>query len=228
MTHMAFTLHGAPLSPFVRKVMYLLTLSKTPYSLKVVVPGSVPDSFVIISPLKRIPVLQEGDWCQADSSIICNYLIESLDHNALTQLIPTSAKSRARMRWLEKFADYELAPKLTFTVFRQRVLQPALGKVPDEELIQKALSQNIPPLLTYLENQLGGQDYFVDNCFSLADIAITSQMVNFMHAGETINQHHWPMLSVYFERMLAQPIWQTLVQREQVTLNKILAAQVTP
>lgn len=224
---MGFNLHGAPLSPFVRKVMYLLTLSKTPYTLKVVVPGSVPESFVNISPLKRIPVLQDGDWSQADSSIICNYLIESLDHNALTKLIPTSAKSRAHMRWLEKFADYELAPLLAFTVFRQRVLQPALGKVPNEDLIQKALSQNIPPLLAYLENQLGDQDYFVDDCFSLADIAITSQMVNFMHAGESIDPHLWPKLSVYFERMLTQPIWQTLVQREQMTLNKIRAAKVT-
>tara|TARA_B100000767_G_C19759199_1_gene534360 strand:+ start:285 stop:962 length:678 start_codon:yes stop_codon:yes gene_type:complete len=224
---MGFNLHGAPLSPFVRKVMYLLTLSKTPYTLKVVVPGSVPESFVNISPLKRIPVLQDGDWSQADSSIICNYLIESLDHNALTKLIPTSAKSRAHMRWLEKFADYELAPLLAFTVFRQRVLQPALGKVPNEDLIQKALSQNIPPLLAYLENQLGDQDYFVDDCFSLADIAITSQMVNFMHAGESIDPHLWPKLSVYFERMLTQPVWQTLVQREQLTLNKIRAAKVT-
>ena len=224
---MGFNLHGAPLSPFVRKVMYLLTLSKTPYTLKVVVPGSVPESFVNISPLKRIPVLQDGDWSQADSSIICNYLIESLDHNALTKLIPTSAKSRAHMRWLEKFADYELAPLLAFTVFRQRVLQPALGKVPNEDLIQKALSQNIPPLLAYLENQLGDQDYFVDDCFSLTDIAITSQMVNFMHAGESIDPHLWPKLSVYFERMLTQPVWQTLVQREQLTLNKIRAAKVT-
>ena len=224
---MGFNLHGAPLSPFVRKVMYLLTLSKTPYTLKVVVPGSVPESFVNISPLKRIPVLQDGDWSQADSSIICNYLIESLDHNALTKLIPTSAKSRAHMRWLEKFADYELAPLLAFTVFRQRVLQPALGKVPNEDLIQKALSQNIPPLLAYLENQLGDQDYFVDDCFFLADIAITSQMVNFMHAGESIDPHLWPKLSVYFERMLTQPVWQTLVQREQLTLNKIRAAKVT-
>ena len=35
---MAFTLHGAPLSPFVRKVMYLLSLSKTKYALKIVAP----------------------------------------------------------------------------------------------------------------------------------------------------------------------------------------------
>jgi len=219
---MAFTLHGAPLSPFVRKVMYLLTLSKTDYALKIVAPGLMPDNFVNISPLKRIPVLQENDWHQADSSVICNYLIETLENDALTQLIPATAKSRAQMRWLEKFADYELAQWTSVTVFLQRVVRPASGKAPDEARIQEALSQHLPPLLDYLASQLGTQDYFIDNCFSLADIAITSQMISFMHGGEHINHSRWPTLSAYFERMLAQPIWQTLVLREQVTLKKLL------
>jgi glutathione S-transferase len=224
---MAFTLHGAALSPFVRKVMYLLTISKTEYTLKVVAPGFMPADFVNISPLKKIPVLQENDWWQPDSSIICNYLIESLDHDALTQLIPSTAKSRAQMRWLEKFADYELAPWLSATVFLQRVIRPTSGKAPNEERIQEALSQHIPPLFDYLASQLANQDYFVDNCFSLADIAITSQMVNFMHGGEDIDKNNWPTLSAYFERMLSQPTWQALVQRELVTLNKIRNSRVT-
>ena len=223
---MAFTLHGAPLSPFVRKVMYLLAVSKTEYTLKMVIPGSMPDHFVNISPLKRIPVLQEDDWCQADSSIICNYLIETLGHDVLTQLIPANAKSRAQMRWLEKFADYELAPWLTFTVFQQRVIQPS-GKAPNEEKIQMVLSQRIPPLLDYLTSQLGTQDYFIDNCLSLADIAITSQMISFMHGGEHIDNNRWPTLSAYFERMLAQPTWHALVKREQVTLNKLRDSRAT-
>ena len=90
---MALTLHGAPLSPFVRKVMYLLALSKTDYKLKlkVIVPGSVPDDFVTISPLRRIPVLQDNEFYQADSSIVCNYLIETLNHDNLKLLIPSNA-----------------------------------------------------------------------------------------------------------------------------------------
>jgi glutathione S-transferase len=224
MNLMAFTLHGAPLSPFVRKVMYLLALSKTDYKLKIIVPGSVPDDFVTISPLRRIPVLQDNEFYQADSSIVCNYLIETLNHDDLTLLIPTNAQLRAHMRWLEKFADYELAPWLTFVVFRQRVLIKAAGKVPNEERIQEALSVRIPPLLDYLTNQLGSNHYFVDNRLSLADIAITSQMINFMHGGEHIDKAMWPQLSDYFERMLAMPIWNNLVTREQVTLNKIRAS----
>ncbi|MCO4837419.1 MAG: glutathione S-transferase family protein [Oceanospirillaceae bacterium] len=221
---MAFVLYGAPLSPFVRKVMYLLAVSKAEYKLKVIVPGSVPDDFVTISPLKRIPVLQDHDFYQADSSIVCNYLIETLGHDDLTQLIPANAQQRAHMRWLEKFADYELAPWLTFVVFRQRVLRKAAGKTPNEERIHEALSVHIPPLLDYLTQQLGSNHYFVDNRLSLADIAITSQMVNFMHGGEHIDKVIWPQLSDYFERMQAMPIWHNLLTREQATLDKIHAS----
>jgi glutathione S-transferase len=59
----------------------------------------------------------------------------------------------------------------------------------------------------------------------LADIAITSQLINFMHAGESINNTQWPTLAAYFERMLSQPIWRALVEREQITLNKMHQAQ---
>jgi glutathione S-transferase len=173
-------------------------------------------------------VLQQDDWFQADSSIICHYLIESLGHEALTSLIPSTAKLRAQMRWLEKFADYELAPRLTFTVFRQRIILPVSGKTADEELIGRALEHHIPPLLDYLTSQLGTQDYFVGHCCSLADIAITSQMINFMHAGEAIDHRKWPTLAAYFERMLSQSMWHTLVEREKVTLDKIRPTHLVP
>ncbi|MCS5559904.1 MAG: glutathione S-transferase family protein [Oceanospirillaceae bacterium] len=222
---MAYTLHGAPLSPFVRKVMYLLACSNTEYKLKVVAPVGMPDDFIKISPLKKIPVLQEDDWYQADSSVVCNYLIETLAHPAVEQLMPNNAKARAQVRWLEKFADYELAPYLTFTVFRQRTLRPIYGKATDETPVQEALNKKIPALFDYLTSQLGKQTYFVDDTFSLADVAITTQMVNFMHGRETIDPHRWPTLAAYFDHMMQLPTWQALVQREQATLAKIFAAQ---
>jgi glutathione S-transferase len=187
----------------------------------------MPDDFIKISPLKRIPVLQENDWYQPDSSVVCNYLIETVDHPILKQLMPSDAKARAQVRWLEKFADYELAPCLTFTVFSQRTLRPMYGKTTDEAAVQDALNDKMPALFDYLTSQLGKQSYFVDDKFSLADVAITSQMVNFMHGRETINQKLWPDLAAYFDRMMQLPTWQSLVQREQATLEKIFATKTS-
>jgi glutathione S-transferase len=140
-------------------------------------------------------------------------------------LIPKDAKLRAQVRWLEKFADYELAPITTFTVFAQRTLRRLYGKETDEALVQQALTNKLPALLDYLASQLGEQDYFVNNTLSLADIAISSQLVNFMHGRETIDAKQWPTLAAYFKRMMSHPTLQALVQREQATLDKLLAAK---
>jgi len=215
-------LHGAPLSPFVRKVMYLLKAMDAEYKLKPVAPGALPEDFITISPLNKIPVLQEDEWTQPDSSVICHYLLETHDHPSLTGILPAEARARARVRWLEKYADYELSPQLTFTVFRQRTLNLINGKPCNEEAVQESLLNKVPGVLDYLEQQLGNQAFFVGTQITLADIAITSQMVNFLHAGETIDGSRWPALSAYFQRMYQTPIWQALIAREKTTLDKIL------
>ncbi len=61
------------------------------------------------------------------------------------------------------------------------------GKPCNEEAVQESLLNKVPGVLDYLEQQLGNQAFFVGTQITLADIAITSQMVNFLHAGETID-----------------------------------------
>ena len=59
------------------------------------------------------------------------------------------------MRWLEKYADYELAPLCTFAVFRNRLLKPMLGQSCDEDAVQTALTAKLPKHFDYLEQTLG-------------------------------------------------------------------------
>lgn len=219
---MSWILHGAPLSPFVRKVMYILKAMDAEYKLKPENPGFYSEDFLTISPLGKIPVMQEDEWTQPDSSVICQYLIETNDHPALQGLIPTDPRDRAQVRWLEKYADYELCPHLTFTVFSRRTLRMINGKEAQEEAVQECLEHKVPKVLAYLEEVLGDNDYFVGNQLTLADIAITSQMINFMHGGELIDGDRWPKLAAYFKRMYQQDTWQALIAREKKTLDKIL------
>lgn len=219
---MQWTLHGAPLSPFVRKVMFILKAMDAEYKLKPESPGFFSNDFLNISPLAQIPVLQEGDWCQPDSSVICQYLIETNNHPNLQGLIPEDPRDRAQVRWLEKYADYELAPVLTFSVFSPRTLRMINGKQPMEEIAQEAITNKAPKLLDYLENLLGDNNYFVGDQLTMADVAITSQMVNYMHGGELIDASRWPKLSAYYQRMYQQETFAALLAREKRTLDKIL------
>ena len=151
---MSLTVFGAPLSPFVRKVRVCLNEKGLDYRLETVMPFTPPQWYYELNPLGRIPALKDGDDCTlADSSVICQYLEEA--YSDTPSLYGDEAQQRGQIRWLEKYADYELAPLTTFTVFRNRILKPMSGQACNEEAVQAALQQKLPPHFDYLERQLG-------------------------------------------------------------------------
>jgi glutathione S-transferase len=216
---MSLTVFGAPLSPFVRKVRLLLLEKGLDYQLEIILPFNKPNWYSEISPLGRIPALKDGDTALADSSVICQYLEEK--YPEALPLLGNSPEQRAKVRWLEKYADYELAPQSTFAVFRNRILLPMLGQSCNEEAVQKALSEKLPPLFNYLEETLGDQEYFVGNQLTLADLAIASQLINLQHGGEQLDAQRWPRLSAHFSRIKARPSTSALLESEHRALAKM-------
>jgi glutathione S-transferase len=213
---MNLIVYGVPLSPYVRKVCLCLAAKQLDYQLEIVLPFNQPPWFLALNPLGRIPALKDGDLTLADSSVICQYLEEKYtDHMSLLGL---NAEQHAKVRWLEKYADYELAPLTTFTVFQQRIINPSMQKSCDDQLVNLAVNEQLPPHFDYLEQTLGSNEYFVANTLSLADLAFASQMVNMQHSGEQLNAQRWPNLAALFERVKALPAMQTLLQNEQVML----------
>ena len=210
---MSLTLYGAPLSPFVRKVRLLLAEKGLDYQLEAIAPFGQPAWYREISPLGRIPALRDGDLALADSSVICQYLEEA--YPATPPLYGDSAQARGQVRWLEKYADYELAPLTTFTVFRNRILKPTSGQPCNEEAVQTAMQQKLPPHFDYLEQQLGDNDFFVCDRLSMADIAVTCQLINMSHGGEQLDAQRWPGLAAHHARMLARPAIESLLPGEQ-------------
>lgn len=218
---MSLILYGAPLSPFVRKVRVFLAEKGLDHQLENVDPFNQPDWYAELNPLRRIPALRDGDITLADSSVICHYLEER--NPELAALCGNGALSRARVSWLEKYADYEVAPLATFTVFRNRLLKPLLGKLCDEAAVKGAMQEKLPEHFDYLERTLGDADYFVDDQFSLADIAIACQLVNMRHGGENLDSQRWPRLAAHFERVLQRPALQPILDGERKIIEKIRA-----
>ncbi|GIZ12045.1 glutathione S-transferase family protein [Pseudomonas sp. NCCP-436] len=216
---MSLTVYGAPLSPFVRKVCLALIEKGLDYTLEVVMPFNLPDWYHELNPLGRIPALRDGDLTLADSSVICQYLDERQPHQPL--LYGETAEPRAQVRWLEKYADYELAPLCTFTVFRNRVLNVASGQPSDEQQIQKTLQDKLPKHFDYLEQRLGDAPYFLGQRLSMADLALACQLINMEHGGEELDASRWPALAAHYQRIKARPSVQQLLPRELRTLEKL-------
>ncbi len=216
---MGLILYGASLSPFVRKVRSCLLEKQLDYSLELILPRNQPDWYYQINPLGRIPALRDDDFDVCDSSVICSYLEQK--YPATVALCGDNAQEVARIRWLEKYADYEIAPLATFTVFFNRVLAKSVGLPCDETAVQNALEKLVVHF-DYLEQQLAESDYFVGNRFTLADIAIVTHWVNFSYGQEALDAARWPKLAAHKERILQRESLQSLLADEARMLARLV------
>src|SRR5512134_843078 len=148
---------GSYLSPYVRKVLVCLEAKGLAYEIDPIVPFLGDDRFSKLSPLRRIPVLIDGDLALSDSSVICQYLE---DRYPAPALYPADVADRARARWLEEYADTRMGDVFIWGLFNQAVLGPAIwGKPRDLAAIKRVVDEEIPPVLDYLERQVRAEGF---------------------------------------------------------------------
>lgn len=213
---MALTLYGSGLSPFVRKVRVVLAEKGIDYTLVQINPFRQPPDFAALSPLKRIPVLRDDAWPEGvtlpDSSVICDYLENTCPEPAL---FPKTPFERARALWFEEYVDGAVFATMGPNLFFQRVVKKFLRQTPDEDLCRKAVSEDLPPFFDYLEREVGDREFLVGGKLSIADITLGSVMVNFFHAGETLDAKCWPNLASYVARLHARPSLAALIAEDK-------------
>jgi glutathione S-transferase len=212
-------LHGALLSPFVRKVRVVLAEKQVTYELVAANPFEKSPAFLKLSPLGRIPALEDEEGRSlADSSVIAEYLEERFPE---PPLFPRDPYDRARVRWFDEYADGGMGPSLTGKVFFQRVISAKLMRnAADERVVASGLAE-VPTYFAYLEQQLGGNDYLVAGRFTLADVSVTSQLVNLAHAGVTIDASSYPALARWFARIIERPTVAPLIAQDRNFLAKL-------
>jgi glutathione S-transferase len=204
---------GSFVSPYVRKVLACMNLKGLDYEVDPITPFYGNDEFERLSPLRRIPVLIDGDFHASDSSVICAYLE---DAHSGHRLFPEDPKDRARARWLEEFADTRLGDLFIWSLFYQKVVHPIVWDEPgDQARIEKALNEDIPTALDYLERELppGG---FLFGEIGVADVSIASFFRNGAYAGFEVDAARWPRSAAFVERTLAHPCFADLLRFEDV------------
>ncbi|MGE0623143.1 MAG: glutathione S-transferase family protein [Pseudomonadales bacterium] len=212
------TVIGSYLSPYVRKVLVCLDLKGIPYAVDPIVPFFGNDEFSRLSPLRRIPVLIDGDVTLCDSTIICEYLEERYE---AAPIYPTSPADRARARWLEEYADSRMGEVFIWRYFNQLVIRRAVwGEGPDEQVLNKTVNEEIPAVLDYLEAQVPEAGYFFDPSRPcIADIAIAAMFRNAAFARFSIDAVRWPRTAAYVSRCLGAPPFERLADFEQILLR---------
>ncbi len=208
---MGLRIVGSPLSPYVRKVLVCLDLKRLDCELDPIVPFFGDDRFSALSPLRRIPVLIDGDLVLSDSSVICQYLE---DRHPGAPLYPEAVADRARARWLEEYADTRMGDVFIWRLFNPVAIAPAVwGEKSDTERIARTLESDVPQVLDYLEAELPEQG-FLYGALSIADISVSTFFRNAGFARFTIDAVRWPRTATFVARVLATPPFQKLAKLE--------------
>jgi glutathione S-transferase len=204
---------GSFVSPYVRKVLACMNLKGLAYEVDPITPFFGNDEFERLSPLRRIPVLIDGDVGLSDSSVICAYLDEAYGGHPL---LPSDPTQRARARWLEEYADTRLGDLFIWGLFYQKVVRPAVwGEAPDEERTARTLEEGLPRELDYLESQLPGEGFLFGD-IGLADISIATFFRNGAYAGFDVDPARWPKTAAFVARVLEHHCIASLLPFEDV------------
>ena len=210
------TVIGSFVSPYVRKVLACLELKGLDYQIDPITPFFGNDEFTRLSPLRRIPVLIDGETVLSDSTVICAYLDEAYGGYAL---LPEAPAKRARARWFEEYADSRLGDLFIWGLFYQKIVHPMVwGEEGDQARIARTLNEDAPVALDYLEGELPEAGYLFGP-LGLADISIASFFVNARYAGFTADAERWPKVARFVAAVLAEPVFTKLMGFEAIQMN---------
>lgn len=162
---MAVKLYGRRLSPYYERIILQAKLKglgeeaiETPG-----IPGDdmKSEAYLAISPLGKIPAIDDDGFMLPESGIVAEYLEEKFPE---TPLLPSDAQGRARARLIVRLFDLYVIDQMFRTYFSM-----ASGS-PDQALIDDAKA-TIAKGLDAIERYVEGGAYLVGDGWTLADCA---------------------------------------------------------
>ncbi|MEM9907276.1 MAG: glutathione S-transferase family protein [Cyanobacteria bacterium P01_D01_bin.44] len=191
------TVHGMTFSGNCYKVKLLLEQLQTPYTWQEVdiMTGSTrTDSFLAMNPNGKVPTLEiEPGRYLPESNAILYYLAQG------TPFFPAERLAQAEvLRWLF-FEQYSHEPYIAVARFVQQMLpadHPRQAELP--KLQDKGYAA-----LKVMDQHLAEHPYFVDECYSIADIGLFAYTHVAADGGFDLNP--FSAIQAWFERVRSQP-----------------------
>lgn len=207
---------GSHVSPYVRKVLVALAIKGIAHEVDPITPFYGNDEFSKLSPLRRIPLLIDGDLVINDSTIICEYLDEV---HPEPPLMPRNPADRAKARWLEEFADSRLGDLTIWRLFFRKVVSPRVFKTePDAEDLARVTDVELPAALDWIESQAPDAGFlFGQVC--IGEIALACFFRNASIAGWEIDPARWPKAAAWVKRVQTIPEFAATMPMETAILT---------
>ena len=195
---MPIALYGHPFSSYTQKVLIALYENATAFEFRSLGPETPQHaaSWQQRWPLRKFPLLVDGDRTVVESSIIIEYLQHA--HPGPVRLLPAEPMATLEVRFLDRFFDLHVMSPV------QHAVEGALTGLADRK--QEALAEAASRLelaYAWLEGHLAGRTWAAAADFTLADCAAAPALF-YADWTHPIAAHH-PLLCAYRARLLARP-----------------------
>jgi glutathione S-transferase len=195
---MSLALYGHPFSSYTQKALIALYENGTPFELRSIGPETPQHvgEWLRRWPLRKFPLLVDGERNIAETSIIIEYL--QLRHPGPVRLLPADPMAALEVRFLDRFFDLHVMSAVESAVNGALTGDP----VKRQEGLALAMDK-LGPAYAWLEGQLGGKTWAAGEQFTLADCAAAPSL---FYADWTHRiQEKFPLLRAYRARLLARP-----------------------
>ena len=165
-------LYGSLVSPYVARVVLAARAKGLDLAPEAPPGGGIKSpEYLAINPMGKMPALEDGGQCIAESAVILEYLDEAYPQ---TPLMPKAPIDRARVRLLGRIVDLYIAAQ-TGPFFRN--MNPATRNEAEVEGAKKALAK----AMADLEHFAGPGPYLAGQSLTLADCTVLPSML--MNSG---------------------------------------------
>ena len=189
-------LYAHPFSSYCWKVLIALHENETPFELRVLEDEASWAELAAIWPMKKMPVLVDGERTLIESSVIIEYL--AMYHSGPIELIPSDPDAALRVRFLDRFFDhYVMTPMSAIVADFMR---------PEDERDSRTVADcraKLEVAYRWIEGEIPADGWAMGECFTLADCAAAPSLFYadwVQPIPETL-----PKARAYRARLLAHP-----------------------
>jgi glutathione S-transferase len=202
---MSLALYGHPFSSYTQKVLIALYENGTPFEFRCIGPDTPQhaDEWMRRWPLRKFPLLLDGERQVVESSIIIEYL--QLAQPGPVRLLPADAAAALDVRFLDRFFDLHVADAAQIAV------DSALGRVPVKKEEGLAIAgERLERAYAWLDGELAERTWAAGTDFTMADCAAAP----FLFYADWVYRipDVYPTLRAYRARLLARPSFARAVE----------------
>ncbi|MFN4092486.1 MAG: glutathione S-transferase family protein [Brevundimonas sp.] len=189
-------LFAHPFSSYCWKAQIAFYENATPFEYRMLEEPGAMDELTALWPLKRFPVLVDGDHTVMEATSIIEHL--AVHHPGPVTLIPADPEAALEVRMMDRvFDNYVMTPqgRIVFNAIRPEADRDPFGDAEARTMLDQ--------IYVWLNNRMAGREWATGYGFSLADCAAAPSLfyADWTHRIPAELTH----LLAYRARLLARP-----------------------